>query len=342
MARPPSTLSSPSLALFVAGLERRGVDLSKVKARFGVGSGPPRVPIDRVDAFISACTEQSGDPLDHVKIALGLPRGAWGAVEFLWRSAPTLEHAYQAFRRSAPLISEVLAVDLKPHAGGFRLLLHTGLGRHSDEFTVVSTLTTVRQLLGDQEAGLGLGFSHPKHEHAPELARLARVPISFDEADNWISLTDEAFRRTSETADPALFAAIDQLLGLVSQKLTRPRDFLSEVEAAIAAHLAEAQLDLPAIARALRLTPRTLQRRLDEEATSFSHLLTRVRRRAAEDLLADLKLPLDEVAFKLGFSEFSAFARAYKRWTGLAPGAARATYVRRERNSGPRRRVQPV
>ena len=75
----------------------------------------------------------------------------------------------------------------------------------------------------------------------------------------------------------------------------------------------------PCIAPRLHMSPRTLHRRLEEEGTSFRQVLTEVRRELAARHLSERRLAIGEIAFLLGFSEPSAFHRAFKRWTGHGP-----------------------
>jgi AraC-like DNA-binding protein len=71
------------------------------------------------------------------------------------------------------------------------------------------------------------------------------------------------------------------------------------------------------------MSPRTLQRRLAEECTSFDALRDALRKQAAETYLTDATLSVGEVAFLLGFSEPAAFYRAFKRWHKTTPQAFR-------------------
>ena len=73
------------------------------------------------------------------------------------------------------------------------------------------------------------------------------------------------------------------------------------------------------IARRLGWSERTLQLRLRDEETSFAQLLDEVRAGLARMHLEDSRLAVFEVAFLLGFSEPSAFNRAFRRWTGKSP-----------------------
>jgi AraC-like DNA-binding protein len=75
------------------------------------------------------------------------------------------------------------------------------------------------------------------------------------------------------------------------------------------------------VAKRLGLTSRSLQRRLKDEQTTFNAIREDVRRELAQRYLAD-GLAIAEISFLLGFSEPSAFFRAFKRWTGTTPRSA--------------------
>lgn len=74
-----------------------------------------------------------------------------------------------------------------------------------------------------------------------------------------------------------------------------------------------------AIARRLNMSRYTLYRRLRRENQSFASVLEEVRRQAAQVYLAGTRIPLSDIALRLGFSEQSAFSRAFRRWTGVSP-----------------------
>ncbi len=81
----------------------------------------------------------------------------------------------------------------------------------------------------------------------------------------------------------------------------------------------EGKTSLAALAEAHHTSPRSLQRRLSEQGTSFQQLLDNTRQHLAEGHLRDAKLDLAEIVLLLGYSEQSAFTRAFRSWTGLAP-----------------------
>jgi len=77
------------------------------------------------------------------------------------------------------------------------------------------------------------------------------------------------------------------------------------------------------IARSLALSPRTLRRRLSEEGYTFQEVKTQVREQRARHYLASTALSLSEIAFELGYSELSAFSRAFRSRVGETPQAYR-------------------
>ena len=88
--------------------------------------------------------------------------------------------------------------------------------------------------------------------------------------------------------------------------------------------LTEAVPSLDAVAKALGVSARTLQRQLRDERTSFAAVLAQLRQELAPSLLRDGRLAVSEVAFLLGYEDPSAFRRAFRRWFGRSPRAFRS------------------
>ena len=95
-------------------------------------------------------------------------------------------------------------------------------------------------------------------------------------------------------------------------------------------------------ARALGLHERTLQRRLKEEGASFERIKDDVRRAMAETLLADLEMPLTEIALVLHYASSAAFSRSCRRWFGDAPRDFRRRIAQRGTDSSWRARIAPI
>jgi AraC-like DNA-binding protein len=120
------------------------------------------------------------------------------------------------------------------------------------------------------------------------------------------------------TSDARLLATVHDL----APDASPPHALAPDVVALIRDRLPEVATADDAADR-LHMSARTLQRRLEAEHTSFTALVDATRERLARELLADLALPLAEIAYRLGFSDLATFSRAFKRWTGRPPGLFR-------------------
>lgn len=100
--------------------------------------------------------------------------------------------------------------------------------------------------------------------------------------------------------------------------------FSARVTLLIAGHLERGRVGVEAVAAQLHMSRHTLHKRLKEENLTFAALLEQIRRERALAYLKDRSKSLVEIAEQLGFSELSAFSRAFKRWMGRSPGVYRS------------------
>ncbi len=157
--------------------------------------------------------------------------------------------------------------------------------------------------------GPRVAFARPVHE------------IAFDRATLALPLV---------THDPGLREVIESHARSMLEKLPpNAAPFAARVRAALVDGMRGRALELDVIAERLGVTRRTLQRKLKEEGTRFDDLLDDVRRELAERYLGDARVSVQETAFLLGFSEVSAFHRAFVRWTGTTPARFRASSLAR-------------
>lgn len=98
---------------------------------------------------------------------------------------------------------------------------------------------------------------------------------------------------------------------------------LAKLERLLTAHLGQGEVTLAALAAELKISPRTLQSRLEDSGLSFRSVVERVRKHQAERYLGDPRLSLTQIAQMLGFANQTSFHHAFKRWTGQSPGEFR-------------------
>jgi AraC-like DNA-binding protein len=103
-------------------------------------------------------------------------------------------------------------------------------------------------------------------------------------------------------------------------------DFAEQVRHAIQQKLTGHRPNVENISHDLYMSPRTLQRRLQESGTSFQRVLDEARRQMARYYLSNSILELNEAAFLLGYEDSNSFVRAFRGWEGMPPGAWRETH----------------
>ena len=125
-------------------------------------------------------------------------------------------------------------------------------------------------------------------------------------------------------ADVSLYPVLQQHAEhLLKQRALPAAGIVPQVHAAIVRKLSQGQVRLAAVAEDLKLTPRTLQRKLSDAGASFQQVLDQARFALARDYLRQPGLSLVDIAFLLGYQEQSAFNHAFREWSGMNPGAWR-------------------
>jgi AraC-like DNA-binding protein len=197
-----------------------------------------------------------------------------------------------------------------------------GFGLHVDEYLLALLLShSTRGAFGGSAVHPSRVWLISARPHG-ELPAYGTTEIEFGAATTGLALTRNDAERAFPSFDPMLVAVADQIASAALAHAPRPNALATTVAAKIESLLpGDASAD--AIAAALKMSARTLQRRLEEEGIRFSTVLDETRSRVAKKLLADPKLALAEVAYKIGFSDLATFSRAFKRWTGVPPGTFR-------------------
>ena len=171
---------------------------------------------------------------------------------------------------------------------------------------------------------LEVRFPHCAPDDISEHQRFFACKLQFECERSELVFARELLEAPLVKADPALQAILEAQVVAVIQKLPKGEAATDAVRRYLASELGKGQPTLQQIAPRLHMSARSLRRRLDEERTSFRQILSEVRRELALRHLMEGRLAIGEIAFLLGFSEPSAFHRAFKQWTGQAPHAYRA------------------
>jgi AraC-like DNA-binding protein len=192
------------------------------------------------------------------------------------------------------------------------------------EISLAQLVLGVRFFTGAQVSPLLVRFAFPEPPDVREHQALFECPLVFGAPVNDAEFSHEDAERPFIHADALLSAMFERQAQRVIAKLPVDTSLSGRVREQVRRTLAGGDFSAEAVARALHLPQRTLQRKLAEEGQSYAGLLEAVRRELSEDYLRR-RLSIAEVSFLLGYAEPAAFHRAFKRWWGQSPEAFRST-----------------
>jgi len=164
-----------------------------------------------------------------------------------------------------------------------------------------------------------VSFQHAQPQNTAEHQRIFRAPVSFDMPVNELVFDRSILDLPLMKADPDLCAVLDRHAEELLARFPRRGGLTDRVRELLSELLQGGDPELETIARQLGMSARSLQRRLKDEGASHTGLLDEMRRDLSKQYLQEPQIAICEVAYLLGFSEPSAFNRAFRRWTGISP-----------------------
>ena len=191
--------------------------------------------------------------------------------------------------------------------------------RQHAEYSLAVGLQTMRLMAGSAWSPLEVQFEHKAPSDATEHLRTFAAPVTFGCPTGAFVVDLEFVDRPVPAADPRLYPILTKYLDDLAAALPAEQQFVTALRRAIADAVGRGKPSLLEVAQGMALGSRTLQRRLTAAGIDFKTLVDDTRRRLALRYLDDPRNTLTEIAYLLGYSETSAFNRAFRRWTGSTP-----------------------
>ncbi len=248
----------------------------------------------------------------------------FGAFGLAVKTAGSVREALERLVRYILVVSDTLEYELSDEREGSRLVLR---GRPSNERLGIrlanegafSAIVSLLRQVAERSVDLAMvSFRHGAPADVAAHRAHFGCEVRFDAGVDALHFSAEALGVPMRLGDEGLSAFLMSQL----DALRRSRDegsFVLRVRRAVTDALCKGPPRKSQIARLLGMSERTLQRHLAEHGRSFQDVVTEVRREVAESLLTTTRSSLSEVAFLTGFSDQSAFQRAFKGWTGQTP-----------------------
>ena len=319
--------SQPEMRGMFGALERLGYDVDRLLATAGLS----RAEVEDPDAAIpaQACAEvlsaayRSGRLKNlPVRLAMEMPPGANPLLDYIVASSESVGEGLRRLSRYLRLVNPGILIALREEEDPIRVLVESPGDRFGVELTVALSLLRMRSESGNQLLVEAVSFRH-QPEDAADISRLLQCAVHTGSSWNGWTLRKDAWRLPLRRSDPVMRGWLESKAARLIASQSTATSAADEVRKVLISRLSGGDMRLGAIAHRLATTPRTLQRRLAREGTSYDDLRDSVRKDAADELLDDTMLSLAEIAYLLGYSEPAAFHRACKRWFNTSPRALR-------------------
>ena len=317
-------------------MHSQGKNFGEICAAAGIRQGAEflsdseaRLPATDYLLLFLESEKASGDPFFGLNLGRETARSYPGGsvLMHMMMNCPTVGEALDRFFRYHDLMADALRPCMR--ADGAYVFLgwksaSPGLQppRPMAE-TLLSFFAGILEFLGEGRIALHeVRFQYPAPSDLFQYLKRFSAPLLFDAPSSEVVMAKEHLALPVPLANSALLQTLEEFANKLLHRIYFSKTWSHRVGENLLSRLILGKaFNVDAIARDLGLSTRSLQARLKEEGGSYRRILDYVRQETAIKYMQDGKMTLCDIAFILGFSEQSAFNRAFKRWTGSNPKA---------------------
>jgi AraC-like DNA-binding protein len=299
-------------------LRAAGIDLVRLEDIDG------RLDREEYERAQTAALDLTGDA------ALGLHMGErvtvrpFDVIADLASHAPTLRDAFQNFTRFHRIVTDDPDTTVHEADGVATLRYQFPRGtprcnRLRAEFAMVGFLRMMRHLVRSEVTARAVYFEYAAPDYRAEYARIFGGIERFEHEFTGIEFDAALLDQGHMPQKGELYTVLESLAERKLSRVTREGGHAERLRDYLVSNALAQRPQMDAVARSLGISVRSLRRRLDEEGVSYTSLLNEARATVAKRMLEDSSRSIYETAYAMGFSDPSAFHRAFKRWTGMTP-----------------------
>jgi AraC-like DNA-binding protein len=248
----------------------------------------------------------------------------YGVLGLSWRTCSKAGEIFERCERYFKLLSNTYVFKVKKEGEISKVYLLRDAYRRgvelSNEATFSATVVVLQSMTETDIAPISVSFKHGPPGNLKSYQDAFKCPIHFNQDHYYIAYRTQDLETRTAKAD----ISINKFLVERVEEETKGIEISSSKIAADVEHLIADALpggipSINQIGKHMGISNRTLTRRLSESGISFRVLVKQTQEKISKDLLKNSSDTVSEIAFQTGFSEQSAFSRAFKQWTGLSP-----------------------
>lgn len=266
------------------------------------------------------------DPLVALRCGSFTTSKHWGFLGYLLQSSNATGEAIELLKKFSRLLSNQFTFTIRDSNREKHLVIKTTNGHFGDdlryvfEYIISSILNFAFNWTSVEE--LVITYHFPWNcpiEDTMKYEQLLLAPCVFNSKEFILQISNNALDRDLNSNDPKLKALMLEKTQELYDLSIMQDLLLHRIKDRIIINLTKGVPSIKVICEEVGVSESTLRRRLLEKGVSYQHLLDSTRHELAISLLRETTFPLCEISARLGFSEQSAFQRAFKRWTGSTP-----------------------
>lgn len=310
----------------VLGIDVQGIIKSNNLEALLKAPGTGRIEVEDFFSCLRLIESEARDEAIGLRLGAELAVSNFNALGYAAASCETLNDALLLIPKYEPLIMTQGKTQIYRHNGLVKVSWTLTGGEYLailENIFLACWVTLGRLLSGNQGLAIKASFTYKKAANLAAWYKVFGVDCLFDQEVAAIEVDEALLDLAILQPDPFMFEVMTkQANDLYSALADQPLE--SQVASWLITQLPQGEPEQIDLARFLNLSERTLRRRLQQDNTTYKQILENVRQERATYYLQQTSLPILQISLQLGYSQLTSFNAAYKRWTGLTPGAVRS------------------
>jgi AraC-like DNA-binding protein len=327
-----SSASASLMAMFIEYLQSSGCDFNSLNKIAGQDledytDQSPKIKKDIVSHLFHQASIELNDPAMGLHISEYIADRSEGLLVDVILSAKDLNEALQVMIRLSGLMvdSASITIDYDSHFGYLKIsaLQPDQITHHQLECMVGSISFFIKRVIGNEANKLEYYFPYQCQSNEKEYENIIGSPCVFMQKNLCVKIPLALLYKTSKNKNNSAHQVNCLAMQEQLDKIKQQENLIKDIKVIIKEQLCEQGSSQQNAANKMNISVRNLQRKLKTAGMSYQKILDSVRKDEALKHMADENITLHEIAFLVGYTETSAFFKAFKRWTGYTPGEYR-------------------
>lgn len=268
--------------------------------------------------------DQEIGPGFSVRVGQQMKMDDYGVLGLSWKTCSKAGEIFERSERYFHLLSNTYVFKVEKQDEVSKVYLYRDAHRRgvelSNEATFSATVVVLQAMTETNIAPISVSFKHKEPTDLDDYTKAFGCPILFDQPQNYIAYNSADLEIRTTKADISINSFLVERVKEETQGIqVKVNKIIVDLQQLIEDALPSGIPGIGQLSEHMGMSARTLTRRLSESGASFRDLVRNTQEERSKKLLLSTDYSIGEIAFQTGFSEQSAFNRAFKRWTGQSP-----------------------